>query len=175
MGVSVLEFSKIRGISNTRANQLKKVGLLVLDVDGKVNVEATNAVLDARAKDYRTGRHPKASKTDIEQRAEQLAASRPMLTHAEAVTKKENYLAALRELEYDEAAGRVIQIDVVARQVATEYAAVRSRIMAVPSKVAPRAAMITDAEELRALIEAEIVEVLAELSYDSQWKPADQQ
>lgn len=175
MGVSVLEFSKIRGISNTRANQLKKVGLLVLDEDGKVNVEASNAVLDARSKDYRTGRRPKPVKTDIEQRAEQLAASRPMLTHAEAVTKKENYLAALRELEYDEAAGRVIQIDVVARQVATEYAAVRSRIMAVPSKVAPRGAMIADAEELRALIEAEIVEVLGELSYDSQWKSAEQE
>lgn len=89
-----------------------------------------------------------------------------MLSHAQAVQKKENYLALLRELEYDREVGKVVEIDAVVSLVAAQFATVRTRLLAIPSKVASRIALIQTPEEARALVEAEITEALKELADD---------
>lgn len=88
-------------------------------------------------------------------------------TEAEAKRHKESFLALLRELEYDKEVGAVVEIAESIRQIGVEYAAVRSRLLAIPSKVAPRAALLSSPDEVRALIEVEIVEALKELTLDA--------
>jgi len=88
-------------------------------------------------------------------------------TEAEAKRHKESYLALLRELEYDRESGLVIEIAESVKQIGIEYAAVRSRLLAIPNKVAPRAALLSSPDEVRALIEVEIVEALKELTLDA--------
>jgi hypothetical protein len=88
-------------------------------------------------------------------------------TEAEAKRHKESFLALLRELEYDKEVGAVVEIAESIRQIGIEYAAVRSRLLAIPNKVAPRAALLSSPDEVRALIEVEIVEALKELTLDA--------
>jgi lysozyme family protein len=90
-----------------------------------------------------------------------------LVTHAEAARIKENYIALLRQLEYDRESGKVVEIDVVMQRVAERYASVRTRMLAIPTKIAPRAAVLTSPEELRALIEEAVIEALQELSLGS--------
>ena len=54
----------------------------------------------------------------------------------------------------------------VARIVGAEYAKVRSKLMEIPSSVAPMAVLMKTPEEIRALIEKEVAHALEELAYD---------
>ena len=95
-----------------------------------------------------------------------------LLSKAEAEAKKENYLALLRQLEYDRESGSVVAVADVAQKVANEYALVRNRLLSIPSRVAPRIAVIKSPEEVKAILESEISQALQELACDAdQIKP----
>ena len=84
----------------------------------------------------------------------------------EAVRRKENALAKLRQLEYDIASGKVAEIEPMAQKVAARYSIIRSRLQGIGSKVAPLIAVIKHPEEVKAMIDREIDEALEELSRD---------
>jgi len=88
-------------------------------------------------------------------------------THAEAARIKENYLAKLRELEYDVKSGAVVEVAEVGKKVAAEYAAVRAGVLSVPSKLAPKLALVRTAEEIRDLLSVAIGEALEALTLDA--------
>lgn len=88
-------------------------------------------------------------------------------THAEAARIKENYLAKLRELEYDVKSGAVVEVVEVGKKVAAEYAAVRAGVLSVPSKLAPKLALVRTAEEIRDLLSVAIGEALEALTLDA--------
>lgn len=87
-------------------------------------------------------------------------------SEAEAKRHKESFLALMRELDYDRENGSVVSIGEVVSAVAAEYALVRNRLLNIATKVAPRAAMLKSAEEVRALIDSEVALALNELSLD---------
>lgn len=168
----------------------KSKGLLVLDDDGSVNVEASNKKIDARPHVYRGGETTKKVKPgnrkgspetrqksppepvpsdDLSATASRLLATgaRAMLPHAEAVRNKENYLALLKELEYDRDSGAVVEVAEVAKQVAAEYAIVRAKLIGIPARVAGRVAVMKSPEEVKALLDEEISEALAGLTIDA--------
>lgn len=84
----------------------------------------------------------------------------------EAARLKENYLALLRQLEYDEKSGAVARIADIEVAVAAEYAVVRNRILSLPAEVAPRVAMMREPEEVEAFLAKEISQVLEGLTRD---------
>lgn len=101
------------------------------------------------------------------------AAERPVFgdgrvfsSEAEAKRHKESFLALMRELDYDRENGAVVPVDDVVATVAAEYALVRNRLLNIATRVAPRAAILRSAEEVRALIDAEVALALQELSLD---------
>lgn len=104
----------------------------------------------------------------LDEAAERLAPSMlsQFATKADAEKAKETYLALLRKLEYDEKSGEVVKVSEVARIVGAEYAKVRSKLMEIPSSVAPMAVLMKTPEEIRALIEKEVAHALEELAYD---------
>ena len=169
MRVTLTAYGKRHGFSQQHASKLAQRGVIVRREDGSVDVEASDAALAARAKSRAGGKRARASATDdlASVAKQQLdAAGGAMLSHAQAVQKKENYLALLRELEYDREVGKVVEIDAVVSLVAAQFATVRTRLLAIPSKVASRIALIQTPEEARALVEAEITEALKELADD---------
>lgn len=60
----------------------------------------------------------------------------------------------------------MVRVSEVARIVGADYAKVRSKLMEIPSSVAPLAVLMKTPEEIRALIEKEVAHALEELAYD---------
>jgi len=85
---------------------------------------------------------------------------------AEAERIKENYAALLRQLEFERESGQVVEIEDVVVAVASEYAVVRNRLLGIGSKVAPTAAVLKSAEEIKAIIDEEVIAALNELAID---------
>lgn len=79
--------------------------------------------------------------------------------------------AIQEEIKADEALRRVVQIADVCDRVASEYAAVRSHLQAVGSKVAGKAATLTSAPEIQGLVDDAIREALEAMQYDRSLGP----
>jgi hypothetical protein len=91
---------------------------------------------------------------------------RVMWSKAQAEQVKENYAALLRQLEYDRESALVVEIEDVALAVASEYALVRNKLQNIGSRIAPRVAVLRSAEEIKAIVDAEIAAALNELTTD---------
>lgn len=153
--------------------------------DGLVEIVESEWRLDGRPGAYRGG------KTKAQQVAERDQASAPALvpavrddetpadaaerivkeagapySHAEAVRIKENYLALLRQLEFDLKSGAVVPIDVVIAVLVDQLARVRNKVLNIGVRIAPKAAILKSAEEVRALYDDEAAAALEELTLD---------
>ena len=74
--------------------------------------------------------------------------------------------AALVELDLSKRRGEVIEIEDVAGVVGDDYANVRAKSLALPTKLAPQLIGIEDTAECQALIERGVAEALEELTAD---------
>jgi phage terminase Nu1 subunit (DNA packaging protein) len=70
------------------------------------------------------------------------------------------------ELEAAELAGSLVRVDEVEAEWSRMLGSMRSRLLSLPSKAGPRVRVALNDEEAAALIEAEILEALQELSTD---------
>lgn len=173
--VSQAEFAAHRKVSRKTITVWKRSGLLVLTVDGKVDVEASDdlllvsgKLLPVTAKGNSVEIEPGPEET-LEQAADRIVnvEGRAPFSKLEAERIKENYLALLRQLEYDRESGKVVEIEDVVQAVVGEYARVRNRILNIASRVSPRAAVLRSPEEVKALIDEEVGLVLDELTLDA--------
>lgn len=73
--------------------------------------------------------------------------------------------AALAEYDLAERRQQTMLIEDIASVVSSEYATCRTRILAIPAKIAPRLASIPSPAEIQRLLEGELTSALAELSY----------
>lgn len=83
-----------------------------------------------------------------------------------ALQLKETYLGRLKQLEYDQKAGRVVVAEDVAKAVGAEYARVRTRLLSIPAERAPEIHRQRSVREVEALLRSVIVEALGELTLD---------
>lgn len=88
------------------------------------------------------------------------------LSLTEAVRIKENYIAKLKQLEYDLKAGEVVLISDVRAIVVAEYAKVRTRLTAIGAEVAPHGVLLNKPTELQALYDVALGEAMDELTLD---------
>ena len=86
--------------------------------------------------------------------------------YAVARTRKEDAAASLRQLDFDLKSGRVVPIDVVIAGIVEQSARIRNKLLSLPTRVAPRAAVLRSSEEVRALVEREVALILQELTLD---------
>lgn len=92
-----------------------------------------------------------------------LVASGAPWSQAEAERVKENYLALLRQLDYDQKARTVVMVADVTRLVGEEYAKVRTRLLAIPSGHAPQLTRITSPAIMQTTLYGLIERALTEL------------
>lgn len=183
--MSLAKFGALHGVKKQSVAQWKSRGLLVI-ADGKIDVEPSNANLVR----LRIGGAPGATKTDdstdeivnqlttdeIDTRRTDESPSRAaerIITASgaewstdEARRIKENYLALLNQLEYDQKAGAVVLAADVAKAVGAEYAKVRSRLLAIPAEQAPRIHRLKTVTEVQDALQELITEALEELTRD---------
>lgn len=132
-------------------------------MDGdRVKVAASNA----RLKKYRRDEpevKPKRGETPS-QAAERIALSVAPFDLNEARRVKENYLALLNQLEYDQKSGGVVAVQDVAKVWSETLARVRTRLLAIPSEVAPQAHRMKTVPEVQETIRSAVTEALEELT-----------
>lgn len=85
----------------------------------------------------------------------------------EARRRKMAAEAALAEYDLAEKRGDVIPIEAIARMVTEDYTRLRTRLLAMPSKLAPLLAVITTPEEARDILDGALEEALSELASNS--------
>ena len=108
----------------------------------------------------RTGETP-------EQAAERIVAEAgELLSLPEALKLKENYLARHQQLSYDLKCGTVVVAADVAKVVGAEYATVRTRMLAIPSEMAPAVFRLTSVVQVEDLLRSVIGQALEELTRD---------
>ena len=167
-GLSFRQFARADGCSEALVRRRVRAGYLPTLPNGRIS---ENLVGTAWRDSAAPGAKPVVRRREDEtpeQAAERIVfrEGRVFDTEAEAKRHKESFLALLRELEYDKEIGAVVEITESIRQIGIEYAAVRSRLLAVPAKAAPRLLHISEPELARAIVEKEVIEALTALTAD---------
>jgi len=162
------EFARMHAVSRKTATQWKSRGWLVFKGD-RVDIEASNARLKKYRRDGVTQPEkvtkvtPKRGETSS-QAAERIAVSVAPYNLDEARRIKENYLALLNQLEYDQKSGAVVAVQDVAKVWSDLLARVRTRLLAIPSEVAPQAHRMKTVPEVQEAIRSAVTEALEELT-----------
>lgn len=167
------KYATHRGVSRKTVTGWKQRGLIVFTEGQKVDVAASDKLLldhgillpgvtDSDADD--------TTDPDQSMRAEAArlvsADGQALWSKADAEKVKENYAARLKQLEYDREMGMVVEIDDVVIAVAAEYSLIRNKLLGIGSKVAPEASVLDSAEEIKALIDKQVVSALKGLTID---------
>lgn len=178
-GISIREFARRDGCDDKLVRRALKSGHLCAFEDGtldpslvgtgwrKANRQASakDAELSApvRAADIISGA---AGETPAQVAERIIQAAGATMSQAEAERVKENYLALLRQLEYDIKSGAVVEVAKVAKLFGTACAKVRTKLLAIPAEQAPaihRCATVAEVQDLLAQI---ITDALEELTRD---------
>jgi phage terminase Nu1 subunit (DNA packaging protein) len=186
------EFAALHDVSRKTVTKWKERGWLVFAGD-EVDVAASNANLKKYRRDglgdvtqpvtqgaeVTTGRRPKKAVTpsdaEVTVRPDEtpagaaeriLAATGMELYFDEARCMKENYLALLNQLEYDQKSGLVVAVADVAKAVGDEYAKVRTKLLAIPAEQAPRIHRLKTVLEVQDALQEMINHALEELTRD---------
>jgi len=173
--VSQAEYARLRGVNKKTVTQWKRDGKLVLG-DGGVDVEASDAYLKkyraAGLKGNDQGNGGNALPAALELETLEQTAFRILATQGadmsleEAKRVKENYLALLNQLEYDQKSGAVVLVADVAAAVGLEYSKVRTRLLAIPAEQAPRIHRLKTVTEVQDVLQELITEALEEMISD---------
>ena len=181
--VSQAEYARLRGVSKKTVTKWKQEGKLVLAGDG-IDVEASDAYLKKYRRDGLKGN---AKGNDLGNEGNALPSALPVIaagetgeqaairilttegadmTLEEARRVKENYLALLGQLEYDQKSGLVVLVADVAQAVGSEYAKVRTRLLSIPAEQAPRIHRLKTVTEVQDALQELITDALEELTKD---------
>lgn len=165
-GISIREFGRREGVSHTAVQKALATGHLARLPDGKIDEALVGT--GWRAANRKAGNLPGevASVDELADRVATRIQADGLLSIADAEKMKENYLARLRQLEYDTKAGAVVPAADGVELVTKEYAAVRSRLLAIPAELAPRLHRLKTLPEIQAALSAAVTEALEELTGD---------
>jgi hypothetical protein len=170
--MTLAAFARLHGVAKPTVTGWKQRDLLVMTVDGKVDVVASNARLADRPDVHRGGvakvRPGKLVEGGATADDEQLGAAGDPAgwSRQEALRQREIAQAQLARIEADTAAGLVVPKADVVGVVRTEYAVVRVAFLGMASKLAHRLATATTPEACGSLVDTEVREILTALTAD---------
>ncbi len=156
--MSQADFARHRNVNRSHINRLAKRGILVMR--GKlVDVAASDAVLDDKPVDQVLPEGHAAPQTP--RAASDLAAGAPQPgSFAQARTAEMVFRARLRKLEFEIKSGKFLPSDEVKVKWYTVTRQIRDKALAMPAKLAPQLAALSDVREVRDLLEAEVIAFL---------------
>ena len=146
--LSQAEYARHRKTSRQYISRLAKAGVLVMR-NGRVDVAASDAVLDDRPE--------KASEAVTSAPAE---AGPQTTSYAQAKLADMVFRAKLRRLEFETRSGKFLLADDVKVKWFGLSRTIRDKALALPAKLAPQLAALSDVREVRDLLEAEVTAFL---------------
>jgi phage terminase Nu1 subunit (DNA packaging protein) len=163
--MSQAEYARYRKVNRSYINRLAKRGILVLR-GKRVDVAASDAVLDDRPVDV----EPQPAVNTGQHRPSAEALSVPPTSFAQARTAEMIFRARLRKLEYETKSGKLIRTDEVKVQWFKSARQIRDKLLAVPAKLAPQLAALTEVRAVRELLDVEIEGILRGLQDDIRYR-----
>lgn len=152
--VSLRAFAKLAGCDPKQVSRALRDGSLKRGEDGLL---CTSQLSTGWRKQNKRSRN----KTDVDN---PVSTDWALMERVDAEKLKENMLARLRQLEFDQKAGSVVAVEDVARTVRDQYAKVRTRLLAIPSECATRLLQMKTAPEVQAVMQEAISDALEELT-----------
>jgi len=134
--MSAKEYAGHRGVPPSAVTKWKAKKLLVMRA-GRIDVAASDAVLDRLEQGLEDGRDPK--------------------NFNEAQFMKELYLAKIRRLEYMEKAGELIAMAAVKNKLQEIFSQHRDGLLTIPERLSAPLALETDPAKAHALLSQEIL------------------
>lgn len=187
--VTQAEFSRLMGVSRKTVTKWKSQGKIMMDGD-LVDVPASREALDkftgskgairvtpnpdGAGNTKGRGNIPPAPEegndedddeadADLRRAAADMLASGIYATKADAELAKDTWMARMRQLQYERAAGLVVEVHHVARAVGESVARVRNRLLAIPAERAPEIHRCKTAAQVQDALMTAITEALEEL------------
>lgn len=167
------EFARLLGVDRSHVTRLKQEGRLVMTPEGKVDVEASRQrILEtAGGRDDVAARWAKARSAEPPvappEQPEMPSGGREDIeavqtTRADAIARKEHYLALQAQLDYEKAIRAVVPRPDVEAALDDLVAGVRAGVENLPHRVA---ALLVgkDLDTIRALLKQEIGQIMAEM------------
>lgn len=172
MGITQKELARRMGVTPQAVNKRVKAGRLSVLPDGTLDPDVVMAEWNAgREPDEPSRPAASATRTSAPSPPPRAAPAPPGPapgTYAQAKTADTVYRARLRQLEFEAKSGAYLKTDDVAKRWYDLAAALRTRLMAVPSRLAAELAALGDVHEVRLRLDAEIRTALQELARDVQ-------
>jgi pyruvate/2-oxoglutarate dehydrogenase complex dihydrolipoamide acyltransferase (E2) component len=161
MSVSIREFARQRGVSDTAVRKAIDRGEIAQEPDGSIDA-AKNAAWQPRAQARRAATaHPPPP-------PQEPASAIPDYSKSRAI--REAYAARLAKLEFEERAGKLVSADEARIEQFRIARALRDRLLQLPAKIAPQlVALIADDPDVAAaqtMLETELRELLSEFVQD---------
>jgi len=160
------EYARHRNVNRSYINRLAKRGILVMR--GRlVDVAASDAVLDDKPIDV----EPHESVPGPQPRTPPESLGGPAgSSFAQARTAEMVFRARLRKLEFETKSGKFLPSDEVKVKWYTLARQIRDKLLALPAKLAPQLAALSEAREIRDLLDAEIVAILKSLQEEIRYQ-----
>lgn len=174
--LSQKEYADARGVSAAYVTKLKKAGRLVLTPGGKVNLEATDRLVEATRDPSRGGdrRPAPAGASEFPAGAPQSRdpAGGTDIAYRDAMHRERIAKARLAELELAEAAGQLVRRDQVERVLFGLARQAQDAMLALSERLAGPLSTETDPFRIAALIDTE-VRAIAQTMADAKITDAD--
>jgi len=157
---TIAEFARRHGVSKQTVHNWRRRGYIVHAKDGHIDREASDRLLDARPAVYRggvLGGNPPRNGNGNGDAHEEPG------TLADALRRKESANARLRELEWDIESGKVVLVSDAIRALGGVLGLVRSGLLRLGQTISTRAATCADAAALKAMVDAEVDQLMAVL------------
>ena len=163
------EFAERRGVTEQTLARWKRRGLLVTAADGKIDITASDKLLDDRPAVYRGGvlggLKPKSSERNGETATDHKAKLEDPESLARSLAIKEEYNARRAKLAYEREAGSLFDVDAGAKMVAGAFAISRNAWLGLGTELAPQLILCKTAAEMKDAVDAAVARKLEDLSH----------
>ena len=151
-GLSLRAYARRRGVSHEAVRRALASGRIAARPDGRIDPEMADRQWGANTR-------PKAGQG--------ATADPPVMSFAEARALREHYRAELARLEYEQRVDGLLDAEEVRAAAFTCARRARDLLLAMPDRVAPVVAGLTDVGECHRVLETEVARALDELSRGS--------
>jgi hypothetical protein len=161
--LSLRGYAKHRGVSLKAVQKAIQSGRIRTTADGKIDPAQADA-------EWERNTGPKAQKASVPSSVTRPAVPSPPepmaggLDYARARAVRENYLARLAKIEFEERSGRLISRDEVQVAAFNRFRTFRDGMLNIPDRVAAVLAAETDAAKVHGLLITEIRKALHEFA-----------
>lgn len=161
--LSKSEFADSRGWSRPYVSKLARLGRLILTGDGKVDVEATDALLVETADPSKAGVADRHQRDRAEKGVHALVSSTAPPTlptpsgapgdgYQKARAHREHYLALLAEDEYIKQHGMLAEVPAIENAAFATGRMLRDLLLGLPKQISPELAALSDPWEVERLL-----------------------